>query len=63
MLDPCCSGKSEDIIGGAEIGGLMVRNRAEQTGKEFGRWEERSKSEVETWKAPIVSLTVKTIFI
>lgn len=36
MLDPCCSGKIEDIIGGAEVRGLMARNRAEQTGKEFG---------------------------
>lgn len=37
MLNPCCSGETEGIIGGAEVGGLMASKRAEQTGKEFGR--------------------------
>lgn len=34
MLSPC-SGKTEGNFGGAEVGGLIASNRAEQTGKEF----------------------------
>lgn len=38
MLDPCCPGKSEDTTGREQkLGGLIARNKVENSGKEFGR--------------------------